>query len=372
MSFGPDMEALPLGPLNVIIGPNGSGKSNLIEAISLLQAAPSDFAHAIRKGGGIHDWLWKGTENPDAGIEVVTSNPPTGQNDLRYQIAFSTVGQRFQIIDEKLEENNEDERFYFMYIGSKPFVFDGHWHSKVLNRDDIDPEQSILSQLKDSTNYPVLTWIGRQFKEIRIFSDWSFGRKSILRSPCGADEKNDFLLEDCKNLSLILNSIKKEPGVRKRILGLLAEFYEGVTNFDVTVEGNSVQLFLEEGDYIIPATRLSDGTLRYLCLLAILCHPNPPPLICIEEPELGIHTDIIPIIANLLKEASLRTQLIVTTHSEALIDELSDNPETVLVCEKHEGHTYLKRLDSESLKDWLEKYSLGQLWSKGEIGGNRW
>ncbi len=112
--------------------------------------------------------------------------------------------------------------------------------------------------------------------------------------------------------------------------------------------------------------------MRFLCLLAILCHPSPPPLICIEEPELGIHTDIIPIIADLLKEASNRTQLIVTTHSEALVDELTQTPETVLVCEKREGRTRLQRLESKDLKVWLEKYSLGELWRKGEIGGNRW
>ena len=133
-----------------------------------------------------------------------------------------------------------------------------------------------------------------------------------------------------------------------------------------------MQVFFQEGKYIVPATRLSDGTLRYLCLLAILCHPNPPPLICIEEPELGLHPDVLPTLADLLKDASDRTQLIVTTHSDVLVDALTDQPEAVIVAERGPQGTTLTRLDADKLKPWLEKYRLGQLWTRGEIGGTRW
>lgn len=92
---------------------------------------------------------------------------------------------------------------------------------------------------------------------------------------------------------------------------------------------------------------------------------------CIEEPELGLHPDVIPDIADLLIAASKRTQLVVTTHSDILIDALTDLPESVIVCEKRKGATHLRRLEREDLKPWLERYRLGELWSKGEIGGNR-
>ncbi|MCH7745224.1 MAG: AAA family ATPase, partial [Chloroflexi bacterium] len=143
----------------------------------------------------------------------------------------------------------------------------------------------------------------------------------------------------------------------------------------VGIEANTARLLIREKGLTkpIPATRLSDGTLRFLSLLTILCHPKPPPLICIEEPELGLHPDIIPLIAELLRDASERTQLIVTTHSERLIDELSDIPESVVVCERGpEFGTEFKRLSSEQLGLWLEKYRLGELWQKGELGGVRW
>ena len=128
---------------------------------------------------------------------------------------------------------------------------------------------------------------------------------------------------------------------------------------------------------LLPATRLSDGSLRYLCLLAVLCHPEPPPVICIEEPEIGLHPDIIPSVAKLLVEASSRSQLFVTTHSDILVDALTDTPEAVVVCEKRDGATELRRLDAAEIKSWLKQYRfeldrLGEMWISGEIGGNRW
>jgi predicted ATPase len=137
--------------------------------------------------------------------------------------------------------------------------------------------------------------------------------------------------------------------------------------------GDFVQFDLVEDDArVIPANRLSDGTLRYLSLLAILCDPAPASLVCIEEPELGLHPDIISTIAKLLIEASQRTQLIVTTHSADIVSALWEFPESVVVCERDSAGSRMQRLDSIRLKKWLERYSLGELWLSGEIGGKRW
>jgi predicted ATPase len=158
-----------------------------------------------------------------------------------------------------------------------------------------------------------------------------------------------------------------------RIWRWCSQLYPGIVDLDFQINEGGVQLFLEEeGGRQIPATRLSDGTLRYLCLLAILLHPDPPPLVAIEEPELGLHPDVLPHVAQLLIESSQRTQLLVTTHSQMLVDALGTQPESVIVCERVEGISRFERLNAAQLKDWLEKYSLGKLWSMGEIGGNRW
>jgi predicted ATPase len=177
---------------------------------------------------------------------------------------------------------------------------------------------------------------------------------------------------DASNLGLMLNRLRRDSVVKRQLLEALGVLYEGIDDFDVQIEGGTVQVFFHEGRHTIPATRLSDGTLRYLCLLAILCHPTPGPLICIEEPELGLHPDVLPTVAGLLKLASERTQLIVTTHSDVLVDAMTEIPSSVIVAERTAIGTKLERLSAEKLAPWLEQYRLGQLWTRGEIGGNRW
>ena len=87
---------------------------------------------------------------------------------------------------------------------------------------------------------------------------------------------------------------------------------------------------------------------------------------------MGLHPDMMPTLAELLRQASTRCQLIVTTHSDVLVDALTEEPESVVVCEKHEGRTQLQRLNKKDLAQWLAHHSVGELWRKGELGGNRW
>ncbi len=371
LSFGPDSEEIELKRLNVLIGPNGSGKSNFLEGIDILRSAPRDLVSPIRKGGGIHDWIWRGKPGSIAVIGAIVENPQ-GSQPLRYQLTFAERGQRFELGSEAIEDERiADGQIYYGQLGREVFIYkDGI--RRNLRPEEVKPEQSILAQRKDPDHYPELTYLGEALSRIQIYREWSLGRDSPLRLPQKADLPNDFLQEDGKNLALVLNRFQGEPAVKRRLLNALNKFYEGITDFHVKIEGSTVQLFLEEGDVVIPATRLSDGTLRYLCLLAILCHPQPPPLICIEEPELGLHPDILPTVSKLLLEASERSQLIVTTHSDMLVDALTNDWWSIVVCEKHDGQTVMRRLDEEKMAAWLEDYRLGELWSSGEIGGNPW
>lgn len=366
---------MPLRPLNVLIGPNGSGKSNLIEAISLIQSAPQLLASPVRDGGGIADWLWKGEHHPLATVELLIENPH-GNMPLRHSLTFTERVRQFELVDERIENetaysSQTEPYFYYRFQNNRP-VLNVKGDKRYLRREDVDPEKSILSQRKDPDQYPEITYLGEAFGQIRIYREWSFGRYTPPRQPQKADQRNDFLEESCTNLGLVLNRLRRDAAAKTRLLEMLARLYPGIDDFDVSIEGGTVQVFLQEGKFSIPATRLSDGTLRYLCLLAVLCHPAPPPLICIEEPELGLHPDVLVSLGDLLKEASQRTQLLVTTHSEVLVDCLSETPEDVIVCERQADGTTLQRLEATALGTWLESYSLGQLWRRGEIGGNRW
>ena len=378
LSFGALGETLELGMLNVFIGPNGSGKSNLLESIELLRSAPEQLLRAVNEGGGIRDLLWKGGQKtPIASIEVSVDYPKNKKHmPLRYRLDFTEVGQRFEIVDEKIEDDQPETGharpyFYYHFDRGRP-VLNVKGDKRKLQREDVEPEKSILWQYRDPDQYPEITYLAQNLGKIRLYREWSFGRYTKPRLPQKADLANDMLEPDAGNLGLVLNRLRRDPAVKHRLLKALQALYAGIDDYDVQIEGGTVQVFFHEGKLTIPATRLSDGTLRYLCLLAILCHPEPPPLICIEEPELGLHPDVLTILAELLVEASERTQLIVTTHSEVLVDALSERPESIVVTEKLSNGTVFTRLNGEKLKPWLAQYRLGQLWTRGEIGGTRW
>lgn len=378
LSYGSQGETLELEPLNVLIGPNASGKSNLIEAISLLAAAPKDLLSPIRRGGGVGEWIWKGEtlSFPIAELEATLAYP----GEFRYLLAFIEESSRLRIVDEVLEQSSgpDPEPFsYYAFQRGKPTIkvlVPGAQTRDELNltRKDVLPDQSALSQFKGDA-YPELTYTGNHFSRMRFFRERDFSRQGPLRRPQPADLPDDFLLEDASNLGLVLNKMKNRPATKRLVLEKLRLFYDDIEDFETQVQGGTIQVFIhEKGDRTIPATRLSDGTLHYLCLLTILCHPNPPPLVCIEEPELGLHPDILPAIAELLIEAAERVQLVVTTHSETLISALSEIPESIVVCERGKSGTRLRRLESAKLKEWLDQYKLGEVWRMGEIGGNRW
>ena len=374
LSFGSDPTELELGPLNVLIGPNGSGKSNLIAAIGLLQAAAKEIVEPIRETGGIGEWLHKGKSRAARGSLSAVVDYPQQRGALRYHLAIEEQLHRLRVQDEFIEDvvpeaGRGRPHRYFGYFGGVPYA---QWKDGSRRRFALDPSKSILSQRKDPDSFPQITYLSERFDQIRVYREWSFGRRAPTRQPQPSDSPNNFLTEDTSNLGLVLNRLRTLPAVKKRLLDTAHRLYQGLTDFGVIVQGGTVQVFLEESGITVPAARLSDGTLRYLCLLAILCHDDPPPLVCLEEPELGLHPDIMPTLAALLREASTRCQLIVTTHSDVLVDALTEEPEGVVVCEKDDGQTRLRRLDKEDLAQWLARYSLGELWMKGELGGSRW
>lgn len=389
LSFNQEGIKLELKNLNVLIGTNGSGKSNFIEAISLLQTAPTYLASVVRDRGGIATWLYKDGDynndkpKPIASIEVITSITSSHRNydtPIKHKMSFTESNHRFELVDEVIEDSQKTDRnapkpfFYYDFQNNRPIIvvkMEKSEEKRHLERDSIDPEQSILSQRKDPDLYPEISKLSNAYEQIKIYREWTFGRYSKPREPQRADMRNDFLEENCQNLALILNKIDKYPPIKNKILEHLKILYPRFSGYSVVIEAGSAQIFFMENNISIPATRLSDGTLRYLSLLVALYNPSPTRLICIEEPELGLHPDILPTLAEIFKEVSQEKQLIITTHSEILIDALSDTPESVIVCENNEGHTTLERLSRDNLKEWLKEYSLGELWSKGELGGNR-
>ena len=349
LSFGPDGIDLPMEPLNVLIGPNGSGKSNFLEVVALLKAAPSGITEPISRMGGVQEWLWRGPDARDSFTLDASVEYQPGDM-IRHSL---TVGHRNdlpKVIDEQVEPLGRQTDLLV------PLSYYHPEHSLV---HFARPENQILWHLKE------------QYGQIRPYRDWFLGPSAACPKNPKTRNRADFLDEGGTNLALVLSHFQGEH--KRQVVEALRKLFDGILDFSCPVAGGAVSLFLEEtGNRRIPATRLSDGTLRYLCLLAVLLHPEPPSLVVIEEPELGLHPDLLPTVADLLVSASDRSQLVVTTHSDVLVDALTDTPENVVVCEKHNGQTEMHRLDKADLDKWLKDYTLGSLWSSGEIGGNRW
>ena len=382
LSFAPGTEPFELRSLNVLIGPNGSGKSNVIEAMELLRATPTDLAGAIRDGGGPQEWLWKGNAQASpASIDIELDRRALAGRSLRYRLEFAALQNRTEILDEAIEEvepvsGKPDVRFYYRFERGRPVMnirgtgSQGKLLERKLQRETLLPDQSLLAQRKDPDLYPEVTWLGQQFGAIQTFREWTFGRFAALRKPQPADLPGDYLLPDASNLALVLNQIEhRDP---RRLNELLRRFFPRFERLSTRVSGGSVQFYLHEPGFSSPvaSTRLSDGTMRFIALLASLLAPSPPPLLCIEEPELGLHPDAVSLLGDLLLEASTRMQLIVTTHSDALVSALTSQPDTVIACERPGAGTVLRRLDPKPLAAWLDKYRLGDLWRMGELGAN--
>jgi predicted ATPase len=402
LSFGPDSPEIELKSLNVLIGPNGCGKSNFIEMLNLLRQLPhgdpsavlpremkaDDESSAVPEGAAA-EWLWRGKrtgfgERNEMKLNLTVAPPASSDspdNLLRHRIALRAeiFGRYFLIEDETIEYvTAPDENFYYRdhyghpVINRKVQQADGSFAWGTLEPDTRAGRESAIRKW-GRDDFPEIAYLSALYGGVTIHQETTFGRGNPFRRPQSISLNGERLMEDGENLNLILNNLRGSD-VWERIVSALRDFYEPVRRLETKASYGNIEIFLREEGFEspIPAARLSDGTLRYLYLITILCQADPPPLICIEEPELGLHPDIIPTLAKLLIDASRRTQLVVTTHSKNLVDCFSDAPDAVLVCSKQAGSTTIKRLDLSRIKKWLDKYSLGTLWAKGEIGGNRW
>jgi len=361
LTFGARRNLVPLTNLNILIGPNASGKSNFIEAFRLLRALPDDLAHFIAAGGGSSEWVWKRppVSRPELGYFATLEIHHRRKNGTRLRHSFSLGGHG--VLASFFHE------IVAVAKGDKEQILFGDGGGETM------PAIQSAVQRPSGKHAEVLSELADRYRAIQVFRGARIHEPGGLKEPQNAGLPANFLLESGVNLGAVLNELRLRPANRNRILDALKDVNSRVVDFQLRLIGGSSLLYFDEGMFEqIPITRVSDGTIRYLCLLAILLHDKPPPLILIEEPEVGLHPDLLRPVARLIKEASQKTQLIVTTHSPTIVDAFTDEPESIIVCERDDEGTRMERLSRKALKHWLEDYSLGRLWTSGEIGGNRW
>lgn len=343
------LENFELRSLNVLIGANGAGKSNFISFFRMLRELIEQRLQLfIKKSGGSDRQLYLG---------------PKQTKTIVGQFYFNVNGYGFSL------EPTADNRLVF---AEETLYFEGVYYNPTLHGLGSGHEESKLrdAYLGKSGNlvdyvYPaVSSWVVYHFHDT---SD-----SALVKRP-GTIRDNEYFRPNADNLAAFLYRLKNEEPTAyeqiKNTVRLIAPFFSDFKLRPMDNDLDQIQLeWLQVGtDFPFHANQLSDGTLRFICLCTALLQPVLPSTILIDEPELGLHPYALTLLASLIKQAATRTQVIVSTQSAPLLDHFE--PEDVIVVEMEDQQSIFKRLDREGLEEWLEEYSLGDLWRKNIIGG---
>lgn len=377
-----------LNNLNILIGRNGTGKSNLISFFRLLcSAANGRLADTIRKAGGLKEIRWRGASAKDP-IEWELAFEGLRQIEhpvIYYNSSLALRGNTFGVRSEEISRDpypGHSTRYRFLgaFDGYPRFLTARQTNDNeaedLESTDDFpgySDQELFITQLRDPVRYPLLD-------EIRyLLSDWTifrgFGENALnnIYDSQSLDVVSPLRLDaEGRNLVSVLYAIFNDPrygGTQDRLNEVLSEAFPEFKRlaFPLTARGMAELQWSDRDGWQFSASQMSDGMLRFLGLATLLLLPEPPPLIAIDEPEIGLHPELIPLLAGLMKAASKRTQIIVTTHSPQLLNADEIEPDDVVVVERLDRQTSLQRLDSERLRLWLERYTLGSLWMMGKL-----
>ncbi|CAI8827013.1 protein of unknown function [Methylocaldum szegediense] len=213
-------------------------------------------------------------------------------------------------------------------------------------------------------------WVVDTIQGWRVYHFHDTSPSSPVMGVCNVVD-SDVLHSDASNIAaFLMHMARPHPDHYARIeetVRQVAPFFGAFVLREIS-PGQTQLLWKDRySDLIYYPYQLSDGTIRYICLATLLLQPELPATVIVDEPELGLHPYAIKLLASMMHEAAQHTQLIVSTQSSLLIDEMS--PEDVIVANQRDGETVLDRLDSESLGEWLQEYTLDQLWEKNNLGG---
>ena len=349
------LERFELRPLNVLIGPNGAGKSNFIGALRFLcELAGDNFPTFVQKQGRAAAFLHGGMKRTrKLAFEVYGCPGPTGIRNGYLVALESTNDGRFVIADESTWISGQVTPH-----GSARSLGAGHEQARI--RNDATPVgEHVRAMLR--------SW--RQYH----FHDTSEQAAVKQAHPVNDDLR---LKTDAGNLAAYLAMLRRDhPRAYEQIVStvrLVAPFFGDFVQRDLARDALIELEWTARTDPDTPyrASALSDGTLRFVCLATLLLQPAhlQPDTLLIDEPELGLHPYAIGVLADLLKQVAERRQVIVSTQSVELLNAFA--PEDVVVVDRIDEETTLRRLDRVALAGWLEDYTpLGELWLRNVLGG---
>ncbi|MCL2074909.1 MAG: AAA family ATPase [Betaproteobacteria bacterium] len=336
---------IALARLNVLIGANGAGKSNFIGFFRLInRILDQQLQLAVGEMGGPDALLHYGRKKTE---------------NLQAELYFGENGYRFTL------RPTQDNRMMFAHEALW-WKDHGDWRPCSGHFEAYTEDQ------KNRTN--IYNFVVPAMRSWRLYHFHDTSHSALVKQVHGIND-NERLRDDARNLAAFLYRLKSQnESYYKRIVKavqLVAPFF-GDFHLRPTVDNKEkIQLeWTELGqDIPFPASALSDGTLRFMCLATVLLQPEKfvPATILIDEPELGLHPFAITVLADLMKSASQQHQLIVSTQSVELVSEF--DAEDLIVADKQNEASVLRRLDTDILREWLDEYTLGELWKKNLLGG---
>lgn len=345
-----DLEDFELGSVTVLIGANGCGKSNFVSFFSFLrEMIEGRLEKTVNLGGRSDALLYLG---------------PKVTSQIECKLDFGDNGYRFTL--ERTKDSRlifDDERIVWFGKSGPGYPVDrsiGSGHS----------ESKLKEQIEDGNrNRAISEYIYSAMSRWVVYHFHDTSDSAAMRGEC-SDRDFDGLRPDGGNLAAFLYRLRVEKKQSYRLVRdtvrLIAPFFD---DFLLRPENDQVRLeWRQKGsEFPFQANQLSDGTIRFICLATSLLQPFPPAIIVIDEPELGLHPYAISMLADLIKSASERTQVIISTQSPILLDYFE--PGEIVVINRKEGHSTFERLEAEQLSEWMEDYSVGELWQKNVVRG---
>ena len=387
-------------PVSVLLGINGAGKSNFLKALEFISEGVNGNLQTLilNKWGGFDAMVYKGFENSSKTIELeigikadLSRYEFAFPEDIIYRVVVSKMGgfdnyMLSEIIGYKNDLLNYDEQKNKDLLISKNNILlvnkngvgrvaiGEKYDSYVSRKKMFNPTELALSQAIDADIYKEINAVKLALQSIDIYSFFDTSANGKLRQAVRATGGKK-LEKNGGNLPTILNSIKiKSKENYNKITESLKVINPNFKGLDFNILGSgNIELMIDENQLktSIHVAHMSDGTLKYLCLLAILYNPAHSEIITLEEPESGLHPDMLNEISKAIKEASRNSKIIFTTQSLKLLDNFE--LENVIVFEKtKENYSIAKNLDESEYKNWYDKFFLGEMWNKGDLGGVRW
>lgn len=349
--------SLELGPLNVLIGVNGAGKSNLVSFFKMLnEMMGGRLQQYVATSGRAQSLLHFGpkiTPQLEATLEFEVDKG----TDTYHLRLFHAAGDTLVFAEEELTFLGKD------WPGSPKPTALGAGHQETRINDEADKGDHTAKTVRYLLN------------RCRVFHFHDTSATARARQYCYVGDDR-WLMPDAGNLAAILYRLRnhEEGPAYRRILATIRRIAPFFEDFELEPAGNGGKEIIlnwrqKDSDQVFGPHQLSDGTLRAMSLVTLLLQPvdDLPNLIVVDEPELGLHPAAKTIIAGLFKKALHHCQIIVATQSPALLDVF--DAEDVVVVERDAEASSFRRLDESALEEWLQEYSLGQLWEKNVLGG---